>query len=156
MGGEFSDLCFPNTDPTGWRRFFGIAGVESLFGFRWLKPPLGTNWTRKIAWQEFWRKKHSVRKNWEETRHVVKVFHNTVDGRNLAPVDMVNIPLFTRFHSSVFHTFTPWPFCDDEQLPFCRRFHQAPPAMSPPRCTCGAQTWETGENWACCKQQKTA
>ncbi len=27
-------------------------------------------------------------------------FRNTVDGRNAAPVDMVNIPLFTRFYTS--------------------------------------------------------
>jgi len=26
---------------------------------------------------------------------------DTVDGRNPAPVDMVNIPLFTRFHAAV-------------------------------------------------------
>ena len=39
-------------------------------------------------------------KHGPRTQKTTKITLGTVDGRNPAPVDMVNIPLFTRFYTS--------------------------------------------------------
>ena len=70
--------------------------------------------------------------------------HHTVDGRNPAPVDMENLPLFTGFYLSQVvqeffhqHYFTsswglfPFPPC----RVFCKRHIQARPSRSTPRST---------------------
>ncbi len=52
-----------------------------------------------LPYPEWISAKQEVYKNygWE---YEIQIANNTTDGRNPAPVDMVNIPLFTRFYTS--------------------------------------------------------